>query len=139
MINSNLLLTSSNHEDKPFKFSMDLDTDFLNKNYSENLDLAVSIFDHFNDNIDAEMKTLEENIVNNDYEAIRAIAHKIKNNFTYVGASNLSTLTKQIEIEAKEENASVIETYNQFKLASENTLNSITDQLESIKKYLQNR
>jgi len=139
MINSNLLLSGSNKNDKPqtFEFSKDLDVEFLTKNYSENLDLAASIFDHFNSNIENEMKTLQQNIDKNDYEGIRAIAHKIKNNFTYVGASQLSTLTKQIEIEAKEEKASVKDTYKQFQLVSKDTLNSISNQLESIKEFLE--
>jgi len=138
MILSTLLLSTSGlseHSDD-FEFSKELDHEFLSKNYSDNLELAVSIFNHFTENIDAELETFQQNIDHSNFEGIRSIAHKIKNNFTYVGATNLSTLTKQIEIEAKEEKASVAETYNQFKLASINTLNSISNQLESIKEYL---
>lgn len=139
MLTPNFLIsTPANKESQTnFKFSEDLNDEFLNKNYSNNLDLAVSIFTHFTENIEAEINTLKQNIEDYNYQKIIEITHKIKNNFTYVGASNLTTLIKQIETEAKEENNSISNTFNQFLLASHETLNSISKQLELIKEYLE--
>jgi len=125
-----------NEQKESFKFSTNLDHEFLHKNYDENLDLAVSIFEHFQTNIDSDLNSIQEQIDAKDFKGIQIVAHKIKNNFTYVGASHLTSLVNQIEKEAKDNDLQVINSFKRFKETSEDTLNSIYAQLNSLKRHL---
>lgn len=139
MIFSTLLLSKAVQDlENPgkFKFSNELDSDFLSNNYEGNLDLAYAIFEQFESSIEEEIAALRNHVMQLDFTGIENITHKIKNNFVYVGATNLSNLIKQIEVEAKEENASVVDTYQLFILESEKTLTLVSKQLEAIKEFL---
>ncbi len=92
----------------PFEFSKDLDAAFLSATYGSNLAFGVKMFGIFVNSIQQDLDILESSATNNDYSTMRAIAHKIKNNFTWVGLSELSKLTGQIETLASEENSSVV-------------------------------
>ena len=134
MIFSSVLLTSSNQT--KFLFSRNLDYEFLEKNYDENLELAQSIFESFMQNIDAELSVLNNGIEALDFELIRSIAHKIKHNFIYVGAQSLTSYVTQIEAEAKDQNALVLDTYKNFIENLEPILKSISIQLDDLKEHL---
>lgn len=82
------------------------------------------------------MLVLQEEVELMGYEKIKKIIHKIKNNFIYVGASQLFEILVQIENEAKEENIKLKETFIQFKKESESILKLVIIEQDRIKRYL---
>ena len=137
MISSTTLTTNKEIENNIcFRFSKELDYEFLEKNYFGNLEMALLIFEHFTQNIDLELAAIKKSVENDDFNEVSTIAHKIKNDFVYVGATKLSNLMQQLEKEANKEDPSIAETYKIFNTETEVFLKIISEQFDSIKTYL---
>lgn len=128
--------TSESKSVERFVFSDQLDQSFLDKNYSKNLDLAQAIFNSFNETIETEMSELSQAIENFDFNSMVAKAHKIKNNFIYIGASQLNILLSDLEKEAKEECRIVLEIFSEFNTLLEQLLPTIKLEQTRIENFL---
>lgn len=128
--------TSESKSVERFVFSDQLDQSFLDKNYSKNLDLAQAIFNSFNETIETEMSELSQAIENFDFNSMVAKAHKIKNNFIYIGASQLNILLSDLEKEAKEESRIVLEIFTEFNTLLEQLLPTIKLEQTRIENFL---
>ena len=80
-----------------FIFNKELNAEFLEQSYSQNLGFGQKMFSIFLGSIEKDMEILTCALRANDYAGIKEIAHKIKNNFTWVGLPNLSKLMNSIE------------------------------------------
>ncbi len=127
-----------NHHSKEieFQFSSLLDSEFLSKNYGQNLEFAQYIFESFLDVTIVELNQLQSEINDNNYEQIAFISHKIKNNFLYVGASSLNKKLEQLEKAAKEKSNVVDQIHASFLIQFENLLPSIKEEYTRINQYL---
>ena len=94
-----------------FVFSEELNAEFLNSTYGENLDFGKKMFSIFLQTIDQDIKELKSHLAEVNYAGIGSVAHKIKNNFTWVGLPQLSSLMYELEIAAKASNPNVKELY----------------------------
>ena len=86
-----------------FIFSEKLNADFLNSSYGENLDFGKKMFSIFLSTIESDIEILSSGIKEEDFKRVSDVAHKIKNNFTWVGLPRLRSLMYRIESAAKEE------------------------------------
>jgi len=99
---SNLVSTTDR-----FVFSKELNAEFLKKSYGHNLEFGKKMFKVFLSTIEEDMQELTDSYNAKDYVAMGKVAHKIKNNFNWVGLPLLSSLTYRIEQAAKEDSKSI--------------------------------
>ncbi len=97
-----------------FNFNKSLDQDFLNEYYGPNLDFAKKMFSVFLESTPVDISKLTEAIEKSDFSNIVAIAHKIKNNFTWVGLSAIGIQMGEIERLAKNSDRNIAQPYSYF-------------------------
>lgn len=83
--------------DKIFQFNPELDRDYLQTFYEEDLDYAADMFSTFLEYTLAEFPLLKTAIGEGDMEEIRKAAHKVKPTFAMVGLTKLRDKLAQIE------------------------------------------
>jgi HPt (histidine-containing phosphotransfer) domain-containing protein len=115
-----------------FEFDKGLDVTFLATTYGANLSFGAKMFGIFVSSIHLELDALEASATHKDYPTIRAIAHKIKNNFTWVGLAELSVLTAQIETLARQEKSSVISLVDTLGIRCRECMPSVEAQYRSL-------
>lgn len=101
--------TSSN-----FTFSKELNSEFLEQSYSNNLEFGKKMFSIFLATIEADISLLTHSLQANDFNGLKDIAHKIKNNFTWVGLPQMSSVVYKIEMAAADKSVSVVTYYNEL-------------------------
>lgn len=95
-----------------FEFNNELNAEFLSSSYGENLEFGMKMFSIFLATIEEDIEILTHSMEAKDYHGVKDIAHKIKNNFTWVGLPKLSSVMYKIELAAKEKSENVISHYN---------------------------
>lgn len=103
-----------------FLFNKSLDQKFLQENYSTNLGFAKKMFALFLEGTPPDMSKLSKAVEVLDFPTIKAISHKIKNNFNWVGLSSLGFQLKELEDMANN-NADGISNFFALTLESYNT------------------
>jgi len=102
-----------------FVFSDKLDAEFLEKTYSENLAFGEKMFFIFLKTNAEEIASLNRAMQSSDYDTLRSIAHKIKNNYTWVGLQRISSLVCKIETAARAKSPDIFKLYQEFKSEQE--------------------
>ena len=97
-----------------FEFNSDLNAEFLKNSYGENLEFGMKMFSIFLATIEEDIEILTHSMEAKDYQGVQDIAHKIKNNFTWVGLPKLSSVMYKIELAAKEKSENVVTHYNEL-------------------------
>lgn len=97
-----------------FVFNEKLNAEFLKNSYSANLEFGKKMFSIFLSTIEEDVEILTNSLESNDYKGMQDIAHKIKNNFTWVGLPKMSSVMYKIEMAAKEKSVSVTKHYNEL-------------------------
>ena len=98
-----------------FIFSSKLDAKFLEKTYSENLAFGEKMFFIFLKTNPEEFASIDKAMQLLDYDALRSIAHKIKNNYTWVGLHRVSGLIYKIETAARAKSPEIVKLFQEFK------------------------
>lgn len=129
-------LDHSDLNDAAFLFHPTLDQAFLNSNYGANLGFAKKMFSVFLVSTPKDIESLNAAVEANDIPNIQALAHKIKNNFTWVGLTQLGLLMKEVENMAKQNEVciskfyiEVLELYQKQLLVIEKETQRLTDHL----------
>lgn len=99
---------------KSFAFNQKLNSEFLEQSYSQNLEFGHKMFSIFLRTINEDINTLNNALKANDYSGIKDIAHKIKNNFTWVGLPRLSSLMYKVEKAAADKSVTVVEHHKEL-------------------------
>ncbi len=128
--------THTENTEKEFVFSEKLNAEFLNATYQYDLNFGKNMFDLFLKSIDEDLNTLIQNVDDLNYEETRSIAHKIKNNFTWVGLPQLSSLMYKIENAAKERSESISELKDNLISQFQSGYNNVKAELERLDAYL---
>ncbi len=92
--------TTSDSED--FKFSDQLDTDYLDSFYMGDMERAGLMFQIFLSNIGSELDKLKEHFDSENWSELTTLAHRIKPNFVMVGLSDLTDKMLEIEMAGKQ-------------------------------------
>ncbi len=92
-----------------FQFSGDLNTEYLNRFYGDDIERARLMFDIFLKNIDHQLHQLQQDLTDKDHKAFAALAHKIKPNFAMVGLPELGERMKEMESAANTEDFSKLD------------------------------
>lgn len=95
--NFDIVYPKSSVKNVKFKFNSDLNTNYLEELYQEDIERAGMMFDLFLKVIDSEFEKLEKYMVQKDWKAFASQAHKIKPNFSMVGLTDLSDNMKKFE------------------------------------------
>lgn len=95
-----------------FEFNKELNAEFLSNSYGENLEFGMKMFSIFLATIEEDIQILTNSMESQDYQGVGDIAHKIKNNFTWVGLPKLSSVMYKIELAARERSKNVVNHYN---------------------------
>lgn len=119
-----------------FEFSQQLDTEFLTNTYKDNLEFGEKMFNIFVRTNPIDMSELDLAIGRTDYEVIRGIAHKIKNNYTWVGLKELSAIMYKIETAAKAKSPELIGLYQSLKTKQEEKVSVVIDEHNRMKEFL---
>jgi len=98
----------SNIHNPHFIFNENLDADFLSDTYGNNLSFGAKMFGLFLRTIPSDLQELSRAVKDLDYPMVQAVAHKIKNNFTWVGLSKLSKVTHDLEDLARAKSDKII-------------------------------
>lgn len=129
--------THTENLEKEFVFSTKLNAEFLNATYQYDLNFGKKMFGLFLKSIDDDMKILIQSVDQLNYEEVRSIAHKIKNNFTWVGLPQLSSLMYKIENAAKEKSESVSVLKDNLISQFQSGYNNVKAELERLDAYLE--
>lgn len=97
-----------------YAFNENLNVDFLTKTYINNLGFCEKMFGIFLTTIEADMSNLKLAIGLQDFEVVESVAHKIKNNFTWVGLPRLSTKMYSMENMAREKSLELNDAYEEL-------------------------
>jgi len=98
-----------------FEFSVEFDTEYLNRNYADKLIFLNKMFEVFLKDIEEDLAKLGDAVVTNNYEICEKICHKIKNNFAHIGLPELHKITAILENEAKKKQSDLKEFYDSAK------------------------
>lgn len=129
--------TQTENLEKNFVFSEKLNAEFLNATYQYDLNFGKKMFGLFLKSIDEDMNRLIQNVDDLNYEETRSIAHKIKNNFTWVGLPQLSSLMYKIENAAKDNSESITELKDNLIVQFQSGYNNVKAELERLDAYLE--
>ncbi len=113
-----------------------LDINFLNTSYGTNFGLVKKMFQAFLDSNISEVPKLKKSIEDLDYKTIKFVAHKIKNNFYYVGLGSVSKLLAEMEKKAVLESEDVFTLFQKFIGQYELTMEVIEKEKDRLSKYL---
>ncbi len=127
--------TSSTNSNK-FVFSSQLNAEFLESSYSSNLEFGKKMFSIFLSSIDSDIDFLRGALEADDYTALANVAHKIKNNFTWVGLPRMSSLLYKLESAAKEKSAEVAVHFNEFMEVYHNEHSLVQSEYERMSEFL---
>jgi len=119
-----------------FVFNKELNAEFLEKSYGHNLDFGKKMFAIFLSTIEQDMSELSQYLKTNDYSGMHAVAHKSKNNFTWVGLPLLSGVMYKLEAAAKAESVSVVSYYDEFTDMYGSALELVKNEYNRILNYL---
>jgi len=119
-----------------FIFSKELNAEFLEQSYSANLEFGKKMFSIFLSTIEEDISILTSSLQANDFTGIKDIAHKIKNNFTWVGLPRLSSVVYKIEMAAMEKSVSVVTHYNELMDIFNSEHKLVQQEYERMVKYL---
>jgi len=119
-----------------FSFNSKLNVEFLEKSYSGNIGFAKRMFSIFLSTIDEDLTNLDNYIRLNDYQGIKDVAHKVKNNFTWVGLPMMSSIMYKIESSAREESDFVHELYSDFVAIFQERHSLVKEEYNRINTYL---
>jgi len=119
-----------------FAFNSELNVEFLEKSYRQNLQFGKKMFSIFLSTIESDIEQLTTALEANDYEELKNISHKIKNNFTWVGLPRMSSVMYKIETSAKEKSVSVVQHYNEFMDMFKQEYTLVQDEYDRITEYL---
>jgi len=103
------------NENDEFIFSNELDYEFLRKTYSENLAFGEKMFSIFLKTIPQELASIDKAMQISDYDSLKSIAHKIKNNYIWVGLQAISSLVYKIETAARAKSPEIVKLLHDFK------------------------
>ena len=97
-----------------YKFSDKLNAEFLQESYGNNLEFGKKMFSIFLESIDGDLEDLQLAIHAKDYVHVKGVAHKIKNNFTWVGLPQLSSVMYKLEMAAGNKSQTLKDDFNEF-------------------------
>ncbi len=80
-----------------FKFNPELNGDYLDSLYADDLDRAQLMFKIFLKNINKEAEELKSMLAKEDWKALASLAHKLKPNFGMVGLEESGKLLAEVE------------------------------------------
>lgn len=123
--------------EKEFVFSEKLNSEFLNATYQYDLSFGKKMFSLFLRSIDSDMNSLLKNVDEMNWEETRSVAHKIKNNFTWVGLPQLSSIMYKIENAAKEESDTITELKNELVAQFQSGYDNVKAEHERLDAYLE--
>jgi len=133
---SSAAAVSHNTQTKTYKFSNSLNTAFLQKTYGSNMAFCQKMFKIFLGSAQSDMDLLANSVKANDFVEIKGIAHKIKNNFTWVGLPQLSEQMYQIENLAREKKMGIKEKYQEMKSDFDLAITKVTAEYNSITEFI---
>ena len=123
-------------EKKKFTFNEQLNTEFLKSSYSDNLEFGEKMFGLFLTTVSEDVADLKTFVAEMNYESTRALAHKIKNNFTWVGLPMLSSIMYKIENSAADKNQDLTVLFSEMQIQFEKYLPTIKAEHKRLAEYL---
>jgi len=119
-----------------FTFHTDLDYVRLEEQYGGKLEFCEKIFSLFLQTIDTELDMLDQAMRVKDYANIKAVFHKIKNNFIHIGCVQLGEMCSNLEECATLEALDLESKVFQFKVAYQRKHSAIKQQHQNLQTYL---
>lgn len=92
-----------------FKFNPQLDQEYLNSIYLDDLEYYLDILNTFMETIPVEIKEMKKASDNKNHNDLNGLLHKLKPTFTMVGASNISVKFENMEKLGKTNSPTVFE------------------------------
>ena len=119
-----------------YKFSTSLDACFLDKTYKSNMAFCEKMFKIFLDSAHEDIEVLEFHVRANNFMEVKSIAHRIKNNYTWVGLPQLSEKMHDIENLARGRKPGIAEKFQELNDDFKQALILVSSEYKSILKYL---
>lgn len=119
-----------------FEFNKKLNAEFLQNSYGANLEFGKKMFKIFLSTIEEDIEFLTRSLESNDYQAMQDIAHKIKNNFTWVGLPTMSSVMYKIENAAKEKSVTITTYYDELMDMFHNDHSLVQKEYDRLNSYL---
>lgn len=117
-------------------FNKHLNVEFLNKTYGNNLLFCSKMFGLFLASTTQDMTAIESAISEQRFTVVKDLAHKIKNNFTWVGLPVLSKKMYALETMAGVQSSEVSVLFEEIKGLHEKDLVHVQSQYDKLKDHL---
>ncbi len=126
-------------QQKIFHFSENLDQNYLNQAYGQDLEYALDMFQTFMEIIEDEMILISDTIEKSEKEAIKKSLHRMKPTFKMVGLSNIFNNIEQLEQDIENQSSQEIKQwFTQFKQTLQTQLPFIEQEIKHIQSWLNN-
>lgn len=134
-ININSMKSEEMNKDS-FQFSRELDYEFLEQVYEDDLDYAHDIFEAFLETYKEEYNLLQKAVESSEFAEVKRVAHKMKPTFAMVGLPELSTYLEKLERLGVSEDANGInQYYSELTELLTNKIGLVEAEMNRIKKY----
>lgn len=108
----NVLKLEGEKEKSEIRFQNEIDLEYLEEAYGDDLEYAKEMFVVFLSIVDESMDTLKQAVEKEDFDRVKQQAHKIKPTFTMIGLSSITKAMSALENAAIEKDLeSVVKTY----------------------------
>ncbi len=121
-----------------FVFHKQLNAEKIEQFFGGDMQFCHSMFEVFLHTVPADLELLEDAVEARDFIAIKAISHKIKTNFKFVGLDAISDLIVKVESAAKNQSQDTFGYYKELKLRIEGAIAIIRAEIVRITRYLNN-
>lgn len=81
-----------------FRNVKDLDTDYLDAAYDNDVETALIIFEQYLADLPGNLETLKQSIANQDVERFQHDIHKQKPGFSYVGLTDVTQKIQELQV-----------------------------------------
>ncbi len=122
-----------------FVFNKDLDIQYLEENYGDDLEYCQDIMETFLESVPVELEHFDQAIKTNNFLEMARIAHKLKPTFQMVGYPKLTKEFEILELDAKIESKDAIKEYPILKKKILKLMKMILSEKENIEIYLSNK
>ena len=115
--------------------SNELDLSYLEEVTGGSSEMIVEMLELFKNETPEQLSSIEENIANQDWDKVRAEAHKLKPTFQYVGMESSYQLITAVETNARnrEQLDTISELTDSIKRNFEKALKSIESRIEELR------
>lgn len=130
------MLSDSQQIERRFHFNSHLNSESIERFFGQDMEFCLKMFEVFLHTVPGDLRQLEDAINEKDFIAIKALSHKLKTNFQFVGLDRIKEYLVKIERGAKEQSVFTFMQYEELSLVLDESMALIRSEILRITKFL---